>query len=163
MHARSPLWKPLLVAFPAWFLVGSAGGALTPIDAWYHALAKPPWQPPEIAFPIAWTTIFALCALAVALAWRARPEPAYRRTLLLACAANAALNVGWSWLFFWLRRPDWALVEVGLLWASIVALIVVVGRASRPGAWLLAPYLAWVTIAITLNGWIVYANGPFGA
>lgn len=74
---------------------------------------------------------------------------------------EGALNVLWSVLFFRLQRPDWAFVEVVLLWLSIVALIVGVIRYSRTAAALLVPYLAWVTFAAALNRAIVTLNAPF--
>ena len=60
------------------------------------------------------------------------------------------------------RRPDWALAEIGLLWASIVLLAVVLGRHAPRVRWLLAPYLAWVSFASVLNAAIVRLNAPFG-
>ena len=74
---------------------------------------------------------------------------------------NGVLNVAWSWLFFRLRRPDWAFVEVLLFWVSIVALIVVCGGVDTLAGWLLVPYLAWVTFAAYLNHVIVRLNRPF--
>ena len=64
----------------------------------------------------------------------------------------------WSELFFGLHRPDWALVEVGLLWLSVLVLIVVLRPISRTASWLLVPYLAWVTFAGILNLAIVRLN-----
>jgi tryptophan-rich sensory protein len=72
------------------------------------------------------------------------------------------LNVAWSFLFFTLRRPDWAMFEVVLLWLSIAALIRQVLPASRRAATLLVPYLVWVAIAALLNWEVVRLNGPFG-
>ena len=79
-----------------------------------------------------------------------------------AFAANAFFNVLWSLLFFRFHRPDWALAEVSLLWLSILALIVVLGRLSRASGWLMAPYLAWVSFAAFLNLTVVRLNAPFG-
>jgi tryptophan-rich sensory protein len=76
---------------------------------------------------------------------------------------NAFLNVSWSLLFFRLRRPDWALAEVGMLWLSILVLLVFLGRVSRTSGWLLVPYLAWVAFAAALNLAVVRLNGPFGS
>ncbi|MCZ8132020.1 MAG: tryptophan-rich sensory protein [Steroidobacteraceae bacterium] len=160
--APPSFWKPLAVAAGLALAIGAAGGLLTRLDAWYYALRVPPWKPPDLAFGPAWTTIFALCAVAAALAWRARPEAAFRRRLLLAFGVNAALNVLWSALFFFLRRPDWASSEVVLLWGSIVWVMVVLQNASRLAALLLLPYLAWVTLAAALTWEIARLNGPFG-
>ncbi len=77
-------------------------------------------------------------------------------------ALNGLLNIGWSFLFFRLHRPDWALVEGVALWLSIAALILVCRRASRAAALLLIPYLAWVAFALVLNLAVIRLNGPFG-
>ena len=151
-----------MVATGGAMTLGIAGGLLTEIGPWYVALRKPSWQPPNWVFAPAWTTIFTLTAIAGVRAWRAAPEPEERRRILLLFAANGALNIAWSALFFRMKRPDYALVEVAGLWASIVALIVACGRRSRLSGWLLAPYLAWVSFASVLNAKIVQLNGPFG-
>ena len=75
---------------------------------------------------------------------------------------NGVFNVLWSVLFFNQRRPDWALMAVGLLWLSIVAMVVVAGRRDRIAGALLRPYLAWVSCASVLNFTIVRLNAPFG-
>ena len=85
-----------------------------------------------------------------------------RQILLLAFGANLLLNIAWSGLFFTLQRPDWALIENAFLWLSIVLMIVLVKPVSRGAAWLLAPYLLWVSLAFVLNVAIVKLNTPFG-
>jgi tryptophan-rich sensory protein len=77
-------------------------------------------------------------------------------------ALNGFLNIAWSLLFFQLRRPDWAQVEVIALWVSVLVLILFVWRRSMTAALLLVPYLGWVTLAGYLNLTIVRLNGPFG-
>ncbi len=97
------------------------------------------------------------------IAWRAAPGADARSLISFLFAANLGLNILWSVLFFKLRRPDWALVEVALLWASIVALILGLWPISPLAALLHLPYLAWVSTASFLNLRIVQLNGPFGA
>jgi tryptophan-rich sensory protein len=143
-------------------VVAALGGTLTDIGPWYLALAKPPWQPPGWLFGPVWTLIFACCAWSFADAWVSARTPATRATILWLFGANMVLNVAWSALFFYWRRPDWALIEVVLLWLSIAGLIVALKPVSRRAAALLAPYLAWVTIAAVLNWEVVRLNGPFG-
>ena len=92
-----------------------------------------------------------------------RATRSQREWILVLFASNAFFNVLWSLLFFRLHRPDWALAEVGFLWLSILALIVFLGRFSRPSGWLLAPYLAWVSFASALNLAVVRLNAPFGS
>ena len=128
---------------------------------WYYGLRVPRWKPPDWLFGPAWTFIFACAAWAGAYAWLGARTAATRGIILALFALNLAFNILWSWLFFRLQRPDYALVEVGLLWLSIVVLIIVLRRHSRTAGWLLAPYLAWVTFAAALNYAIVRLNAPF--
>lgn len=138
------------------------GGLATEIGPWYYALKKPSWQPPDWLFGPVWTTIYALATISGLKAAMAAPDRSARRGIVIAFAINAALNVLWSLLFFRLHRPDWALVEVAFLWVSIVALMIVTGRYRALSAWLLLPYLLWVSFAAFLNDTIVQLNGPFG-
>lgn len=151
-----------VVAGGAAVVVAGLGGALTDIGPWYYALRKPSWQPPDWAFPVAWTAIFGLAAWAGARAWREAPSPADRRRVAWLFGVNGVLNAAWSGLFFKLRRPDWGLVEVVPLWLSVLALVVETGRRSRFTGALLAPYLVWVGFAAVLNLAIVRLNAPFG-
>lgn len=160
--AISPLRRPAVVAALAASAVAVVGALETDIGAWYYALHKPAWQPPDWLFGPAWTVIFALTAIAGATYWPRDRDRRARWITLGAFAVNGALNILWSLLFFRLHRPDWALYEVGWLWLSVLAVLARVRRASGIAAWLLSPYLAWVAFAALLNLTIVRLNGPFG-
>ena len=159
MTSRS---RAVVVAALAALAVALLGGLSTDIGDWYRQLRQPPWKPPDWLFGPVWTTIYALTAAAGVIGWRAldgsRPQ---RCMLLVAYAMNGFLNVLWSLLFFRLRRPDWALAEVGLLWASVALLVLLSWRAAPRAALLLLPYLAWVAFAAVLNAEVVRLNGPF--
>lgn len=148
---RARLGTTIAVAVGAAILVAVLGGLATDTGAWYQTLRKPPWQPPGWLFGPAWTLIFALTAAAGVVSWRAAPDTATRHWLLSLFAINGILNVAWSVVFFSLHRPDWALVEVALLWLSIALLIGFIWRFSRSASLLLVPYLAWVSFAAVLN------------
>jgi len=152
-------WLAVLAAALAALLVAAAGSAVTDIGPWYQALRKPAWQPPDWAFGPIWTLVFALWATALYLAWR--NAGARRGRIVVLFAANGSLNVLWSWLFFGLQRPDWALMEVVALWLSVALLIVALVGVSKTAAWLLAPYLLWVSVAAALNLAVVRLNAPF--
>lgn len=155
------LW-PLGTAAAVAVVCAIAGAVLTETGPWYHALKKPAWKPPDWAFGPVWTTIFVLAVIATALAWVAAEGTGARPLIFWSLAANVVLNIAWSGIFFKLRRPDWALAEVALLWLSILVLIAVLGSASLWAGVLLVPYLAWVSTAMFLNYRIVRMNGPFG-
>lgn len=148
------------VAAGSAIVVAVLGALLTDIGDWYYSLEKPPWQPPDWAFGPAWTLVFAATATAGVLAWMAG-EDRMRPIIAAAFAINAVLNVAWSLLFFRLRRPDWALLEVAAFWLSIVALIAICGNVDPRAGWLLLPYIAWVSFAAVLNLTIVRLNRPF--
>ncbi len=164
MSSRSGVrWKPILAAAAAAVGVAALGASATELGPWYQSLVKPSWQPPDWLFGPAWTLIYALAAVAGVLAWTNAHGRASRTRILAAFALNALANVLWSELFFGFQRPDWALAEVGLLWFTIVLLMVVLARHSKAASWLLAPYLAWVSFAALLNLAIVRLNYPFHA
>jgi tryptophan-rich sensory protein len=156
---------PSIVATALAIVVTAGSGAAltaTALVPWYRDLRKPSWNPPNWVFGPAWTLIFALTGTAAVLAWNAPRATAGQRTaLVLALGANLALNVLWSTLFFYRRRPDLAQWEVVVFWVSIVALIAAVRSLSPNAAWLLAPYLLWVSFAAVLNRRIVTLNAPF--
>lgn len=144
-------------------LVAGLGAWLTKLSPWYYALRKPSWQPPDWLFGPAWTLILALASLSAYLAWRHAPDRGARLMVAALFLANGLLNIAWSPLFFTLKRPDWALIEVPFLWLSILAPIVLLAPLSGTASLLLAPYLLWVSFAAFLNLTIVRLNGPFGA
>ena len=144
--------------------VASLGGLATELGPWYYSLELPAWKPPDWLFGPVWTLIFAFAAASGFMTFSRLPRHSAASARVLALfGINALLNILWSVLFFRLHRPDWALFEVGLLWLSIVALIVAIGRVSKLASSLLLPYLTWVTFASLVNYWIVQNNGPFGS
>ena len=142
---------PVIAAIAWAVLLGGAGGLLTEIGAWYRNLRKPSWQPPDWLFGPAWTIILGLAAWAAVLAWNGTQTDGDRAIVIALYAANFVFHLLWSPLFFKFKRPDWALIEVALLWLSIAGLIVYCGRFSKLSAWLLLPYIAWVSVAAALN------------
>ena len=143
-------------------VLSAAGGLLTDVGPWYRDLRKPSWQPPNWLFGPAWTLILGAAAWAAVLAWDGAEGTAGRPVIVAAFAANWVLHLLWSPLFFKWKRPDWALVEVPLLWLSVLALVMVTAQFSALAPWLLAPYLGWVAFAAYLNLTIVRLNAPFG-
>jgi translocator protein len=149
---------PVIMAI-AWAMVlGLVGGLMSPVGAWYRALAKPWYQPPGWLFGPAWTIILGLAAWAAVIAWEAAATAAQQRDVIILFAVNGLFHFGWSPLFFRLRRPDLALIEVVFLWSSLVALVVGLAPIAPQAAWLIAPYLAWVSFAAVLNAAIVRLN-----
>jgi len=122
--------EPWLVASAITCATAVIGGAATTIGPWYHSLRQPSWRPPDYAFGPVWTFIYICAVVAAVSAWNAADPGMPRRMLLMVFILNALLNALWSILFFSLRRPDWALIDILILWLSIVIMIIVV----RPGS-----------------------------
>jgi translocator protein len=152
---------PSALAALAALAVAMLGMTITDLGPWYRSLEQPAWAPADPVYGAAWTLIFALAAASAVLAWRGAPSRRDIETIVGLFALNGFLNILWSLLFFQVKRPDWALGELVVLWLSIVLLMVVTGRQSRPAALLLLPYLIWVSFAGWLNWEIVRLNGPF--
>jgi tryptophan-rich sensory protein len=161
MAALAEHWMAITVAVAGTLVVAGVGGWLTETGPWYRSLTFPSWKPPDWSFGPIWTTILTLATISMVLAWTAAPTPAARSLVVGLFVANGALNVGWNLLFFTMRRPDLALVEVVFLWLSVLALLVGLAPFSALAALLLVPYLVWVGIAAFLNLRIVRLNAPF--
>ena len=161
MTARRSFWKPVLIAAAVAIFIGVLGGTLTDTGPWYQNLHKPSWQPPDWLFGPAWTLIFALATVSAVYAWRAASSRMEREWVIGLFALNGFCNVLWSTLFFALRRPDWALIEVACLWLSILLPMMVFWRFAKPASLYLLPYLAWVSFAAFLNLTVVRLNAPF--
>jgi tryptophan-rich sensory protein len=161
LAVRRISWKSVVVAAGVATLVGALGGVLTDTGLWYQSLAKPSWQPPDWAFAPAWTLIFVLAAVSAIYAWRDAYTAAQRGWVIALFTLNAVLNSLWSTLFFVVKRPDWALIEVALLWLSVLLPLLVFWRRSRTASLYLVPYLLWVTFAAYLNYTVVRLNAPF--
>ncbi len=142
-----------ILALVGWLLLCFAaagfGGLFMP-GAWYASLNKPPWNPPGWVFGPVWTALYTMMAVAAWLVWKRGSWAAQWRRLTLFLV-QLALNAAWTPLFFGLKKPGWAFAEIVLLWLAIAATLAAFRPVSRIAAWLLAPYLAWVTFATFLN------------
>lgn len=142
----------LLLAFALCFGVSALNGVLTePNLPWYETLARPGFTPPNSIFPVVWTVLYAMMAVALWQFWRAKGKEEDRRLGLIAFAVQLALNVAWSLAFFRLRSPGSGLVVILVLLVAIAVTIVLFDRSSRTAALLLVPYLLWVCFAAALN------------
>lgn len=149
------------LAFLGMNLVAASSGAIFRPGPWYETLRKPAWRPPNAAFPIVWSALYLLIAIAAARVWDAGSGE-QRDAAMLAYGVQLVLNAGWSALFFGMRRMRLALAELGLLWVSIVAMIATFAPIDGTAALLLAPYLLWVSIAGLLNFTMIRLNPDAG-
>ncbi|MFM1813671.1 MAG: hypothetical protein RLZ98_366 [Pseudomonadota bacterium] len=140
--------------------VGAAGGFFTApeIPTWYAGLIKPSWTPPSWVFPVVWNILYAMMGVSLWLLWdRAAPGPS-RTAAITAFFVQLVLNASWSPVFFTLHQVGLALAIIVLLAIAIATTIAYAWRVQRWAAWLLLPYLAWVSYASTLNAGIWWMN-----
>lgn len=142
-------------------LVAASSGALFRPGDWYESLAKPWWRPPNAAFPIVWMILYLLITIATWRVWtRASGDEA--GLAMTAFGVQLVLNAVWSAIFFGMRRMRLALLELGGLWLSIAAMIVIYQQTDFWAAVLLLPYLCWVSIAGLLNWTMIRLNPTAG-
>ena len=127
------------------------------LHPWYATLRKPTWTPPNWLFGPVWTALYLGMAVAAWLVWR-QAGFSHARLPLTLFAVQLALNVAWSGIFFGLRSPGVAFLEVVLLWLFILSTAIAFWPLSRTASWLLVPYLIWVTFASALNAAIWRMN-----
>lgn len=118
------------------------------LKPWYAGLDKPRWTPPNWLFGPVWTILFLAMAFAAWLVWRQTTLTAAPMRLFLL---QLSLNIGWSALFFHLRSPGAAFIEIVLLWCAILTTAIAFGKIVPLAYWLMAPYLLWVSYAAALN------------
>jgi len=150
---------PVLLAFVGVCILTASSGAIFTPGRWYQELDKPPWTPPNWAFGPAWTVIFALIAYSGYVFWMATPAEE-RLWPLVVYGVQLTFNAGWSALFFGLKRMDLALGDAILMLAAIAANMIAFYPHAPEAAWLLAPYLVWVSFASVLNYAILRRNSP---
>jgi len=133
------------------------------VDGWYADAEKAPWNPPNWLFGPAWTLLYTLIAVAAWLIWRERKRTDVRRPLALY-VAQLVLNAIWTPVFFGLypvigAPALWiALVIILALDVMVVVTMIRFHPVRRAAAWLLVPYLAWITFATTLNAALAILN-----
>ncbi|MBM3163758.1 MAG: tryptophan-rich sensory protein [Chlorobi bacterium] len=136
------------------FTAAFTGSLFTPEkgSAWYYVqLDKPSWNPPDWLFPPVWSLLFLMMAIAFWMVLKAGVEKNEVRTAIAFFALQLFLNMSWSAAFFGLETPLLGLVVIVLLWLAIVATIMQFRKISAVSAYLLVPYLLWVSFASFLN------------
>jgi translocator protein len=164
-------------------LAGIIGSFFTApaIGSWYYFLSKPSFNPPNWLFAPVWTILFLLMGISFYLVWLKKWTPRDSKTGLVRKAWNPiseklltgswkeenvflifilqlVLNILWSVIFFGLKMPGVAFFEILMLWVAIIYAIVNFYRVSKPAAYLLIPYIVWVSFAAFLNFFIWRLN-----
>ena len=138
---------------------GWATGAVTagPVRTWYPGLAKPAWMPPAWVFAPVWTALYVMMAVAAFRVWCSDPRFSGTRLALIFFFVQLGLSLAWSFVFFGLRSPGFALLDMALLWAMLALATYAFFGRDRAAGLLMLPYLAWMSFAAFLNAaiWIM--------
>jgi benzodiazapine receptor len=141
-----------LAGFIAVSWSASIAGIFFRPGAWYYeGIRKPTWNPPSWLFGPTWSLLFTLMGVAAWLVWREGGWSGASGIALIVFLLHLPVNAVWSVLFFGLRRPDWAGIEVLVLWAAILATTILFWQVRPLAGALLVPYLLWVSFAAFLN------------
>lgn len=149
----------LLVCLMICYGIAACGGYFTSLSVktWYLTLHKPSWNPPNWVFAPMWTFLYGCMAVSVWLVWSAS-EWKKNKLAISLFFAQLFFNFGWSVLFFGLRNPFVALIDLIALWGFILATLIEFRKFNRIAAFLFFLYLAWVSYAFALNLAIVALN-----
>lgn len=142
-------------------VVGYFSGIVTKssIEIWYPTLVKPSFNPPNWIFAPVWSMLYVMMGVAAGLVWnRIDFEKEIVKKALVFFAIQLALNALWSYLFFGLKNPMLAGVEIILLWLMIYETYAKFGKINTIASYLFIPYLLWVSFAMVLNGSIWWLN-----
>ena len=146
----------LIISILLPFLASAIGGFFTAssVSTWYVTLNKPAFNPPSWIFGPVWTILYLMIGMSLYLVWINK----YNKIAFTVFGIQLFLNALWSILFFGLQNPLLALVEIIFLWASIFITIIYFYKLNKISAYLLVPYILWVTFAAILNFSIFILN-----
>ena len=142
----------LVVAVLCTVGIGSLGGLFTApeIGTWFVGLQKPSFNPPNYLFAPIWTILYLLMGISLYLIWK-QPTSTTKTTAITLFIIQFVLNFCWSILFFKYHQLGWALVEIIAMWLFILFTIIWFAQLHKTAAWLLVPYISWVSFATLLN------------
>lgn len=127
-------------------------------SSWFQQLQKPAWNPPSWLFGPVWTTLYILMGFAFYLVWKSDAPQKVKRPAMALWVVQLVLNFLWTLIFFGAHEPGWALVEIIVLWIAILLTIFAFARINKPAAWLMVPYISWVSFASILTATIWHLN-----
>jgi benzodiazapine receptor len=148
---KSQIFK-LLASLALPLCLGAIAGLFTAeaVPEWYETLNRPSFNPPNWLFGPVWTTLYMLLGISLFLIWK-QSASKERNLAIFVFLLQQALNFGWSFIFFYFNMIGFALIEIILLWISIIVMLVLFYKIKPMTAYINIPYLIWVTFATILN------------
>ncbi len=143
----------LIISIAIPVATGSLSGffTVTGVGSWYQTIQKPSWNPPGWVFGPVWTALYVMMGISLYLVWKSNAGQSLKKMAFTLFAIQLTLNFFWSYIFFTLQSPGWALAEILVLWLFILLAIFAFAKISKPAAWLLVPYICWVSFASILT------------
>jgi tryptophan-rich sensory protein len=134
-------------------LAGAIGAVFTAssVENWFPLLEKPFFSPPPWVFSPVWILLYTLMGISLYIVWEKGLQQREVKIGLLIFGIQLGLNIIWSYLFFGLRSPYYAFIEIILLWFAILLTIIQFRNISKTASYLLLPYILWVSFAMLLN------------
>ena len=134
-------------------VVGGLSGFFTTssISGWYTTINKPSFNPPNWIFGPVWTLLYIMMGIALFIIWKSETDAVLKKQALIFFFIQLVINFCWSLLFFFCESPGWALIDIVLMWVFILLTIFSFSKISSLSAWLLVPYISWVSFAAVLN------------
>jgi len=150
----------LIISIAIPLMVGAVAGFFTSsgVNGWYLIANKPPFNPPNWLFAPVWTALYLMMGIALYLVWSKGADKAIKKMAIILFSVQLLLNFAWSFIFFYAHQPGWAFVEIIVMWVMILLTIFWFGKISPLAAWLLVPYISWVSFAALLNFYIWKLN-----
>ncbi len=143
----------LIIAIAIPLIVGGSSGFFTAtgVESWYQTIARPTWNPPGWIFGPVWTTLYVMMGISLFLVWKEDTSVELKKIGIALFAIQLVLNFFWSFIFFNQHQIGWALVEIVAMWVFILLTIFAFAQVNKAAAWLLVPYISWVSFATILN------------
>lgn len=143
----------LIISIAIPLAIGATSGffTVTGVESWYQTINKPSWNPPSWIFGPVWTSLYVMMGIALYLVWKSDSSSILKKTAIILFAVQLLLNFFWSFIFFNQQQIGWALAEMLIMWVLILLTIFAFANVSKTAAWLLVPYIAWVSFAAILN------------
>lgn len=146
-------WLKFIIAIAIPLAVGFISSLFTMegVNGWYRTINRPSWNPPDYVFAPVWTTLYILMGIALYLIWVSPAPKAKKNKAITLFAIQLTLNFFWSYIFFSAHKIGWAFVEIVVLWLFILFTIFSFASINKKAAWLLVPYISWVSFAAILT------------
>jgi translocator protein len=146
-------WLKLIISLvvPQAVAAGGAFFTVTGSGSWYQQINRPEWNPPGWVFGPVWTALYIMMGVAFYLVWKSDVAKGIKQKAMGLWIAQLIANFFWSFIFFGQQQIGLAFIEIVVLWILILLTIFAFARINKLAAWLLVPYISWVSFAAMLN------------